>query len=145
MKTAKNILHIDIDEVAGYPELLERLSVNAADLDNEDFDLRSELSDIWHDCDYVKTHGELGRGNHMFFVVTEGDTTFIVHYDLDDSDEAISLIDWFLAGAEGDLIGDGGLENTWSDWDKVQSGIAYRGGSGYCYALYAKELGEFTS
>ena len=26
------------------------------------------------------------------------------------------------------------------DWDKVKEGIAYRGGQGYFYSLYAKEL-----
>lgn len=32
------------------------------------------------------------------------------------------------------------IENSWGDWNNVKEGIAYRGGSGYSYSLYAKEL-----
>lgn len=127
-------LHIDIDEIADYPALAEAFDIDV----NED--VRDQLVDFWIDCDHVKVYGEEGRGDHRFVTHNVDDTKFIIHYDIDDSDEAIALIDWFLDGAEGDLIGENGLENNWNDWDKVETGVAYRGGSGYCYGLYAKTL-----
>ena len=128
--------HITDYEVAHYPQLMERLDVPA---DTED--VSEYLSDMWHDCDHVKSRGEDGRGNHMFFDVKTADTHFIIHYDDPDAED-VDLINWWLAGADGDLIGrdDNQLENNWNDWDKVKKGVAYRGGSGYCYGLYAKEL-----
>lgn len=127
-------LHIDIDEIADYPALAEAFDIDV----NED--VRDQLVDFWIDCDHVKVYGEEGRGDHRFVTHNVDDTKFIIHYDIDDPDEAIALIDWFLDGAEGDLIGENGLENNWNDWDKVETGVAYRGGSGYCYGLYAKTL-----
>jgi hypothetical protein len=135
------IQHIEVDEIPGFPALAERFDV---DLSPDADYVRDQLSDLWYDCDHVKVGGEEGRGNHMFVTCDVDDIKFIIHYDMDDSDEAIALIDWWLDGAKGDLIGKNGMENTWSDWDKVQTGVAYRGGSGYCYGLYAKELGEFA-
>lgn len=138
--------HIDIYEVGNYPALCEQLDVDPSleNLDNGDNDVAEQMQDYWYDCDHVKLHGEEGRGNHMFITCDVDDTKFIIHRDDDDDGEATKLIDWFLDGAEGDLIGnagsDGELKNTWYDWDKVQTGVAYRGGSGYCYGLYAKEL-----
>lgn len=136
-------LHIDIDDIPSYPELAEAFDLDLS-LDAES--TRDQLTDIWYDCDHVKLHGEEGRGNHMFVTHDVNDTKFIIHWNVDD-DEAIALIDWWLDGAEGDLVGNAGLsrdqyvlENTWNDWNKVQTGVAYRGGSGYCYALYAKTL-----
>ena len=131
--------HINLYELPHYPELVEAFSFDATT--GEDAD--EQLSDLWYDCDHVKLDGESGRGNHMFVDYKGKDTHYIIHYDADDA-EAIELINWWLDGAEGDLIGNvgskGSLENTWQDWDKVKTGVAYRGGSGYCYGLYAKEL-----
>ena len=133
------IEHITDYEVEQIPALMERLGIEN-DSKDEDFDICSELSDYWFDCDYVKLNGEDGRGSQMFFIVKDVDgKDYAVHYNDPDS-ETIALIDWFLNGADGDLIGEDGLENNWNDWDKVKRGVAYRGGSGYCYGLYAKEL-----
>lgn len=126
-------LHIDIDEIAEYPALAQAFDIDV----NED--VRDQLVDFWIDCDHVKVYGEEGRGNHMFVTHDVDDTKYIIHYDSDDS-EAITLINWWLDGAEGNLIGKNGIENNWPDWDKVETGVAYRGGSGYCYGLYAKTL-----
>lgn len=136
-------LHISTYEISNYPALCERLDVNPEleDRDTGSNDIDEQMQDYWHDCDYVKLDGEKGRGNHQFIDCKVGDTRFIIHR-FDDDGEATKLIDWWLNGAEGDLIGNDGLENTWYVWDTVHQGVAYRGGSGYCYGLYAKELGE---
>lgn len=137
------IQHIDVDDIGHYPELCERLNVNPdlENRDNGDNSIDEQMQDCWYDCDYVKLDGEDGRGNHQFIDVKTNDTRFIIHRDID-NDDAIAVIDWWLNGAEGDLIGNDGLGNTWYDWEAVKTGIAYRGGSGYCYGLYAKELNQ---
>lgn len=50
--------------------------------------------------------------------------------------EVYDIIKWWLNGCENEIE----INNDWRAWDTVKSGVAYRGGSGYCYALYAKEL-----
>jgi hypothetical protein len=109
--------------------LKNRLGVTKSDKENE------SISDLWYDCDHVKTHGENGRGDGMFVTLkTKNKTYIITKYELDF--EAYDIIEWWLNGAENEIE----IENNWNDWDKVLEGVAYRGGSGYTYGLYAKSL-----
>lgn len=132
------IEHIDVWELGNYPELVEAFSI---DLES-DTDVGEQLTDLYYDCDHVKTHGEPGRGDHCFVDYKGEDTRYIIHLSDADDSEAVDLINWWLDGAEGDLVGsdEGQIDNNWNAWDTVKTGVAYRGGSGYCYALYAKEL-----
>lgn len=104
-------------------------SIDAKDKENE------SVSDLWYDCDHVKLYGEAGRGGFPFIKHENKGNIYIItpfEYDWDFED----VIEWWLKGSEGEIS----IRNNWDDWDTVQSGVAYRGGSGYCYALYAKEL-----
>lgn len=93
------------------------------------------IADLWYDCDHIKTNGESGRGNDLFVThKTKNKVYIITPYELDF--EAYDLIEWFINGAENAIE----IENNWNEWDKVKQGVAYRGGSGYSYSLYAKEL-----
>jgi hypothetical protein len=109
--------------------LKNRLGIDTNDKEN------GYIADLWYDCDHVKTYGENGRGDSPFVTLKTKNKTYIVTpYELDC--EAYDLIEWWLNGAENEIE----IENNWDDWDKVLEGVAYRGGSGYSYALYAKKL-----
>lgn len=96
------------------------------------------IADLWYDCDHVKVDGEQGRGNVCFVVHENKSKMYVIleRGDYETETDYINLIEWFLSGADGEI----GIENNWNDWDNVQTGVAFRGGSGYCYALYAKTL-----
>ena len=105
---------------------------------DEEFD---ELSLFEGDPDYIKVMGEEGRGEIPFITVKIDDTEIYILCDLlleqfECLDEATNILEWFIAGAENNIE----IDNNWTEWDKVKKGIAYRGGSGYSYRLYAKEL-----
>jgi len=99
-------------------------------------------SDCWIDCDYIKVNGEFGS----FFTIqdTPNDTTYIILggqvseiCDFTDSDLAEKmLIDFF----NGKKLFSPDTENTWDSWRKIETGIAYRGGSGYVYGIYEINL-----
>jgi len=132
----ENVKHVNISDVAfnTIPELSERLELG------DDYEQnRDNLQSLYHDCDHVKTSGEEGRGREMFIDVSVGGIKYIIWF-YEPSEQAIKLVEWFLNGAKGDLIDGEKLSNNWGDWNKVEKGVAYRGGSGYSYALYAKEL-----
>jgi hypothetical protein len=109
--------------------LKNRLSVTKEDVEN------GYISDLWYDCDHVKINGESGRGDVCFITVENKSVIYIIGlYDFESEEE--DVVNWWLDGAKDEIE----INNTWDDWDKVKTGIAYRGGSGYCYSLYAKEL-----
>jgi hypothetical protein len=91
--------------------------------------------DMWYDCDHVKIEGESGRGEAMFLKHENKHNIYIITLTEYES-EVYDIIKWWLNGCENEIE----INNNWNDWDTVKSGVAYRGGSGYCYALYAKEL-----
>lgn len=105
---------------------------------HDDFD---ELTLFEGDPDYIKVLGGAGRGEIPFITVKIDDTEIYIlcrlsldHYGCED--EAKDIVEWFINGADNEIE----IDNNWTDWDKVKKGIAYRGGSGYFYSLYAKEL-----
>lgn len=93
------------------------------------------ISDLWYDCDHVKYQGEEGRGNFPFVKYENKSKIYIISIHETD-DETEEIINWWLQGCENECE----IQNNWNDWDKVKTGVAYRGGSGYSYALYAKEM-----
>lgn len=108
------------------------------DLDDENFD---EFSLFESDPDFIKVNGEQGRGEIPFISVNvNGMEIYILsyyyleHYNCEQ--EAREILEWFILGANNQKE----IENSWDDWNNVKEGIAYRGGSGYHYSLYAKEL-----
>lgn len=111
------------------------------EMDNEDFDV---LTLFEGDPDFIKINGEVGRGEIMFIDVKIEDVTIYIlisndYYDYD-WNNAVNILQWFIDGAKDDLINNETLSNNWNDWNKVKSGVAYRGGSGYHYSLYAKSI-----
>jgi hypothetical protein len=130
-RTGKPIEHIASYEVAFNPELLERLAIEDRD------EIDTEMSDYWFDCDYVKTHGEAGRGSVEFIIVETEDRKYVIYNgEPADDEDAEELVNWFLTGRPGEVE----IDNTWAAWNDVEKGIAYRGGMGYAYALYAREV-----
>lgn len=127
----KNIIHItQTDLLTGaYPELAEIFSVT--DEDRE----RGSIQDMYIDCDHVKLCGEPGRGSQQFVEYEHGENWYIIWRHEPDPG-ATEIFEWWAAGADGAAQ----IENTWADWDKVSTGVAYRGGSGYCYRLTAKKM-----
>jgi hypothetical protein len=93
------------------------------------------IGDLFVDGDYVKMHGEEGRGNYNF-VKYENKSKIYIITDFDFDEEVEEVINWWLNGC----VNECEIQNNWNDWDKVKTGVAYRGGSGYAYSLYAKEL-----
>jgi len=128
IKTAEKIEYITESDALFMLELKERLDITEEDID------KGEIQDFFCcDPDYIKFRKCDGRGQTPFVIVTEGKTTYIITpYEIEPDEKEI--VDWFLAGSENELD----IENTWQDWKNVNQGIAYRGGSGYCYGLYAK-------
>ena len=112
--------------------------IDLFDLDDEDFE---EFSLFEGDPDFIKVNGEQGRGEIPFISVNVNGTEIYIlsNYYLDCYDceqEASEILEWFIMGAENKKE----IMNVWEDWDKVKEGIAYRGGAGYFYSLFAKEL-----
>ena len=112
---------------------------------NELFDSEEEhfeeFSLFEGDPDFIKVNGEQGRGEIPFIsVVVDGTEIYILPYYYlecyDCEQEAMEILEWFILGAKDQKE----IENSWGDWNNVKEGIAYRGGSGYYYSLYAKEL-----
>ena len=128
METLKKISFITESQALYIEELQDRLSITEEDKDN------GYIQDFFAcDPDYIKTRKTDGRGQVPFVVVSENETTYIITPDeLDDIE--VGLVKWFLDGAKGELE----IENNWQSWQDVNTGIAYRGGRGYCYSLYAK-------
>lgn len=112
---------------------------NLLDMGDEDFDVLSLFDD---DPDFIKINGENGRGKAMFIDVKIEDVTIYIlispSYYGYGYEDAVNVLEWFINGAKNDFMD--ALNNSWNDWDKVNKGVAYRGGSGYYYSLYAKEL-----
>lgn len=132
MKPKNRIFLTESEVIYGSNNYLKnRLSINITDKDN------GSISDLWNDCDHVKTHGEEGRGCFPFVTLESKHNIYIISmYDYGDESNAEDLINWWFDGAPNEIE----INNTWDDWDKVNEGIASRGGKGYVYALYAKTL-----
>ncbi len=128
MEAAKTIKFITECEALYIDELRDRLDITAEDKEN------GYIQDFFNcDPDYIKSNETDGRGQMPFVVITENDTTYIISDgELDEIE--LEIVQWWLDGAENELD----IENNWNIWNKVNHGIAYRGGSGYSYTLYAK-------
>jgi len=98
--------------------------------------------DLFIDCGHIKSEGEEGRGNLPFVIVENKTKRYVILEHDPDSKREMPILQWWLDGAEGDLVGYG--DNTWKFWDTVQEGVAYRN-SGYFYALYALKLKPQTT
>lgn len=120
----------ELDLIFGSNNYLKNVfCVDSKDKENE------TISDLWYDCDHVKLEGEEGRGNFPFVKhENKGNIYIITLFEYESEFEEV--IEWWLNGAENEVE----INNNWDDWNTVKIGVAYRGGSGYCYALYAKEL-----
>jgi len=128
MNTAKTIQFISESEALFIAELQDRLDVTDEDKDN------GYIQDLFAaDPDYIRFAKCEGRGQTPFIAVTENEVTYIITPAEIESDEE-EIVNWWLEGAKNQI----NIENNWQDWQNVNQGIAYRGGSGYCYALYAK-------
>ena len=100
-----------------------------------------ELSLFEGDPDYIKVFGEDGLGEIPFITASVNGTTIYIissyymeHYEC--YDKAFEILEWYIGGAKNSKE----IDNNWNAWNTVKEGIAYRGGSGYFYSLYAKEL-----
>lgn len=108
---------------------------------SEDIEVFDTLSLFDGDPDFIKVFGEVGRGEIPFIEVTVNDTTIYIlssyymeYYGC--FDKAVEVLEWYIGGAKNSKE----IDNDWDDWDTVKEGIAYRGGQGYLYGLFAKEL-----
>lgn len=120
----------EIELISGNNNILKSIfCIDAKDKEN------LSISDLWIDCDHVKYEGEQGRGNFPF-VKHENKSKIYIISMWETDDETEEIINWWLQGCENECE----IDNNWDDWDKVKTGVAYRGGSGYSYALYVKEL-----
>ena len=127
----KRVVILSEDEVlfGCFNKLKHSIGITKEDKNNE------SIIDFWIDCDHIKVNGERGRGNRCFNTFDIGNTKYIVSvYDLE-ADE-LEILKWWLNGCIDEIE----INNNWTEWDNVKTGIAYRGGSGYCYSLYAMEL-----
>ena len=116
-------------------ELQEVFCINDDEIENG-----RALTIFEGDPDYIKTNQENNRGNIIFVTYETDNKIYIIsNMELDIIDKEI--VGWWLSGAEGDKIDPFSDNNNWNYWyNKVKKGIAYRGGSGYVYSLYAKEI-----
>jgi len=114
-------------------ELQEVFCINDDEIENG-----RALTIFEGDPDYIKTNQENNRGNIIFVTYETDNKLYIIsNMELDIMDKEI--VEWWLNGAKGDKIDDS--NNNWNYWyNKAKKGIAYRGGSGYVYSLYAKEI-----
>lgn len=131
MKSTKKLVYLtETDVIFGKNNYLKnRFSIDANDKANE------TIADLWYDCDHVKINGEEGRGYCQFVKLENKNTIYIVTpYEYDS--EFYDIIEWWLNGSENEID----IENNWNEWNKVNKGVAYRGGAGYSYSLFAKEL-----
>jgi len=136
MKTRFNTIEVQFLSQADVIHMLaddhclrRRLTISEEDEES------GEITDLFIDCDHVKVAGENGRGDVMFTTFNIDETTYIIGYDEIDK-HARKIIMWWLEGAEGDKD----VDNNWKAWDTVKEGVAYRGGAGYYYDLFAKSL-----
>jgi hypothetical protein len=121
MKTAKTIKFITEMEVLFTTDLKERLDITVEDVDLQDL--------FSSDPDLLKTE----NGTVPFIVITENDVTYIItQQELEDNEKEV--VNWWLEGAENELP----VPNTRASWYAAITAIAYRGGSGYTYALHVK-------
>ena len=106
--------------------LKNRLSVDENDKDN------GYIQDLFIDCDYLKYDNYT-----TLFITVENKSKVYIISSSELEKEEMDTIEWFLKGATGDLCED----NSWKFWEEsVKTGVAFRGGGGYCYSIYAKEL-----
>ena len=87
------------------------------------------IADIWVDCDFAKINNEV-----IDFVDHKTKTIQYVVLNDCNSEYIEMLSKFFQEDFEKYLNKDNYL--TWSDWDKIKNGIAYRGGMGDIYALW---------
>jgi hypothetical protein len=142
--------HIAIWQVSKIPYVAERIEYNI----HPNYDGSHDYTYFEGDPDYVKWHGEEGRGECPFFVITDDteEHRWVIYEDEPD-DEIIEIVDWWLAGSKDDHFKsswavqgeDDKLEANWENWDKVEKGIAYRGGAGYVYSLFGMTLKQEES
>lgn len=108
---------------------------------SEDIEVFDTLSLFDGDPDFIKVFGGRGRGEITFIDVKIDDTTVYILPSLcieyhDCFEEAVEVLEWYIGGAKNSKD----IDNNWNDWNTVKEGVAYRGGRGYYYSLYAKEL-----
>lgn len=108
---------------------------------SEDIEVFDTLSLFDGDPDFIKVFGGRGRGEIPFIDVTVNDTTIYILSSIDLNyhdcfEEAFEVLEWYIGGAKNSKE----IDNNWNDWNTVKEGVAYRGGKGYYYSLYAKEL-----
>ena len=147
MKTFKDKNHIIIQakDAVKYPELLKLLDLNSKEL--KDWLLED------NDWDWVKTSKYLPvtmmfndfrieyRGNFQFGTFVVNDNVYVI-FAIKPPKDVIAIVNWWLNDSENQIE----IENKWESnngklgWKDVSEGIAYRGGSGYSYDLYAKTL-----
>lgn len=96
----------------------------------EFFENGEELQFYEGDPDMIKLNGETGYfadcGEYMFY-----------YFDGDAKDCNIieEMLKQTLSHEETELVENGEELQSWRAWDKMQTGIAYRGGRGYVYLI----------
>lgn len=112
------------------------------ELDYEDwYNNGGELGFFDGDPDMIKVNGEIG------YFCECGDKVFYYFDDCFEYNAEMILIAFFGAYRTGITLGGESwvsgydpdevetIENGWNGWDVTETGIAYRGGAGYCYWL----------
>lgn len=99
-----------------------------------------ELAFFEGDPDIIKIDGEIGyfceMGNKVFYYFDEfhGEAKSLLKAFFGAFETGISMGGWsWLSGENPEGFED--VEGGWDAWDKISTGIAYRGGAGYSYAL----------
>lgn len=107
------------------------------------------MRDLFGDSDFVKSNGDVlyfvdyRNVNDKYFIDDKENknTTYVLlltNESIGDVESHfIDVLDWYY---KNDCANEISIKNTWEVFDTVNEGIAYRGGSGYTYALYAKSL-----
>jgi hypothetical protein len=142
MATNKQFINVFDDPMALYDFCVENQYTDCKTYE-EWFDGGGDLTFFEGDPDMIKVNGEIG------YFCECGDVVFFYFDDWGDHNAETILKGFFGAFQTGITLGgnswisgdlpkgcsdDQCLQN-WEMWDKIQTGIAYRGGAGYFYTI----------
>jgi hypothetical protein len=124
-KMKRKLKIITEQDVLNSKTLCKALNVSKSDIEN------NEISDFFIDCDHIKRDGEFGRGDFRFVTITKNKSTLLIVCQDEPDDKEIQMLNDYFNSKNFKAVN----PNTWEKWDTIKTGIAYRGGAGYCYSL----------
>lgn len=129
METTKIFCNVAEDSYPLYLYCKENQFTSAESYD-EFYENGEELQFYEGDPDMIKLNGEIGYfadcGEYMFY-----------YFDGDQNDCNIieEMLKQSLSHEACELVENGDELQNWKAWDKMQTGMAYRGGRGYVYFI----------